>query len=206
MPDVRLIGRLGDRAMLLVGSKTLVLSPGISIQGWTLNQWQGDAADVLWEGQSVRLTLDPGLAHVAAPAHAASTVTATSSTGGRIIQLQMDAQGMYRCDVSIHRQKLPALVDTGASAVTLSQAQAEQVQVAWQQGRSARAQTAGGALDARLITLERLEVSGVEVNRVDALVISSQLPYVLLGQSFLNRFHLRQDNGRMSLELKTGSR
>jgi len=40
----------------------------------------------------------------------------------------------------------------------------------------------------------------VEVHGIDAIVSPQTMPYVLLGNSFLNRFQMRRDSQQMVLE------
>jgi aspartyl protease family protein len=45
-----------------------------------------------------------------------------------------------------------------------------------------------------------VRVGEVEVSNVDAIVMPAQMPYVLLGNSFLSRFQMRRDNDVLRLE------
>ena len=61
-------------------------------------------------------------------------------------------------------------------------------------------QTANGAVPVHRLNLNAVRVGEVEVANVDAVVIPAQMPYILLGNSFLGRFQMRRDNDVMRLE------
>jgi aspartyl protease family protein len=48
--------------------------------------------------------------------------------------------------------------------------------------------------------LASVRVGDVEVFDVEAVVLQQPMPYVLLGNSFLNRFQMRRDNVQLTLE------
>jgi aspartyl protease family protein len=45
-------------------------------------------------------------------------------------------------------------------------------------------------------------VGDVEIANVAGVVVPSEMPMVLLGNSFLNRFNMRRDNDVMRVELR----
>ena len=47
-----------------------------------------------------------------------------------------------------------------------------------------------------------MRVGDVVVYNVDATSSPGQMPYVLLGNSFLTRFQMRRDNDKLTLELR----
>jgi aspartyl protease family protein len=50
------------------------------------------------------------------------------------------------------------------------------------------------------LSLRAVRVGEVEVANVDAMVIPAQMPYILLGNSFLGRFQMRRDSDVLRLE------
>jgi aspartyl protease family protein len=61
-------------------------------------------------------------------------------------------------------------------------------------------QTANGAVPVHRVSLSAVRVGAVEVANVEAIVMPAQMPYVLLGNSFLSRFQMRRDNDVLRLE------
>ena len=47
-----------------------------------------------------------------------------------------------------------------------------------------------------------MRVGDVQVYNVEAAVLPMPMPHVLLGNSFLNRFQMKRDNERMTLDKK----
>ncbi|MDT4888776.1 clan AA aspartic protease [compost metagenome] len=89
------------------------------------------------------------------------------------------------------------LVDTGASVVTLSRADAERLGVRLKPHEfNQTLHTASGQVPAARVLLTSLSVAGVEMTSVEALVVDRDLPAALLGMSFLGRlsaFEARPD-------------
>jgi aspartyl protease family protein len=67
-------------------------------------------------------------------------------------------------------------------------------------GRRGLTQTAGGVVPVHAVNLNSVRVGDVEVYNVDAVVVPSEMPIVLLGNSFLSRFSMRRDGDVMRLE------
>jgi aspartyl protease family protein len=68
--------------------------------------------------------------------------------------------------------------------------------------RSSVTQTANGPVTVQVLTLNAVRVGEVELNNVNAIVLPSPMPYVLLGNSWLGRFQMRRENDIMRLELR----
>ena len=94
------------------------------------------------------------------------------------------------------------MVDTGASVVALSQTDAERIGLAWRDAPRAVTQTANGTVPVHRINLNSVRVGEVEVTQIDAIVMPAQMPYVLLGNSFLARFRMQRDNDLLRLVLR----
>jgi aspartyl protease family protein len=92
------------------------------------------------------------------------------------------------------------MVDTGATVVALSQGEAERIGLEWRNAPRAFTQTANGAVPVHRVSLSAVRVGEVEVANVEAIVMPAQMPYVLLGNSFLSRFQMRRDNDVLRLE------
>jgi aspartyl protease family protein len=60
--------------------------------------------------------------------------------------------------------------------------------------------TANGLAQGWRVKLASVRIGDVEVYEVDAVVTPQGMPFVLLGNSYLNRFQMRRDNDQMVLE------
>ena len=86
------------------------------------------------------------------------------------------------------------LVDTGASSVVLSSADARRAGVSYLAGTRALTQTANGVVPVYSVKLDTLRIGDITLNNVDAAVIEGDaLPFALLGMSFLNRMEMKRD-------------
>jgi aspartyl protease family protein len=101
---------------------------------------------------------------------------------------------------AINGRAVEFLVDTGATTISLSQAEADRIGLKYQNGRRGFANTANGQVPVHYVNLTSVRAGEVTVYNVDALVIPAQMPYVLLGNSFLTRFQMKRENDVMTLE------
>jgi aspartyl protease family protein len=190
---VSLAGRMGDKALVVVGSQTHVLAPGQSAGGVRLLRWQDDAAIV--ERGGTQLSLRVG----GSPA----TVGGGAAAGGaREVVIPAASGGHFVVNGAINGRAARFMVDTGATLVALSTSDAQRLGVDLEGARRGLSQTAGGVVLTHLVTLSRVRVGDVELANVPAAVIDTPMPFVLLGNSFLHRFSMRREADVMRLELR----
>ena len=195
--SISLAGSMGsDKALLVIDGQTVVLAVGATRQGVTLRSLQGGQAEVEVAGrrQSLWLGGSPsrlGSAGMAAPA-------ATNAT----IVLPMGPGGHFGGSGQINGRAVQFMVDSGATSITLSQAEANRIGLDWKGGRAGMAITANGPVPVHAVVLSSVRLGGVEVANVAAVVLPAEMPMVLLGNSFLGRFTMRQDGELMRLEKK----
>lgn len=189
--SVALQGMLGSRALLLIdGGAPRSLAVGDSAQGVKLVSVGADSAVVEIAGKRVALRLGESPASLGERGQASS---------GRI-SLPADGGGHFMGSGSINGRPVQFLVDTGASTVALSVADAERIGLAFREGPSVRIGTANGQAQGWRVRLASVRIGDVEVYDVDAIVTPQGMPFVLLGNSYLNRFQMRRDNDQMVLE------
>ncbi|GAB1389514.1 MAG: hypothetical protein AMXMBFR78_13810 [Rubrivivax sp.] len=193
-PQVQLVGVMGSRALLLVDGQRQMLAAGASALGVKLLALQGDSAELEVQGQ--RVTLRVG----ASPAVLAASGAATGAA--REIVLSAGPGGHFVAQGAINGRAVSFLVDTGATTVSMGQAEAQRLGLDLQHAQRAMSSTANGTVPVLLLTLTRVRVGEVEVANVPAVVMPQPMPYVLLGNSFLTRFQMRRENDVMRLELR----
>jgi aspartyl protease family protein len=160
--------------------------------GVTLLQLSDGQAQVQRGGSTATLRLG------GAPARLTGTPVASSAA--QEIVLPVGLGGHFTSAGSINGRTVQFMVDTGATLVALSQGEAERIGLDWRSAPRAMTQTANGAVPVHRVSLSAVRVGEVEVANVDAIVMPAQMPYVLLGNSFLSRFQMRRDNDVLRLE------
>ena len=190
--SVTLAGSMGSKALLVIDGQPHTLAVGQSAAGVTLLQLTDGQAQVQRGGSMASLRLG------GAPARL--TGTPAASTAAQEIVLPVGLGGHFTSAGSINGRTVQFMVDTGATVVALSQGEAERIGLDWRNAPRAQTQTANGAVPVHRISLRTMRVGEVEVNNVEAIVMPAQMPYVLLGNSFLGRFQMRRDNDVLRLE------
>ena len=92
------------------------------------------------------------------------------------------------------------LVDTGATVVSMSSQEADRIGLRYRSGTPLLLSTANGAAQGYPVYLDSVRLGGVEVYNVQAIVTTSSMPFVLLGNSFLSHFQLKQENDSLTLD------
>jgi aspartyl protease family protein len=119
------------------------------------------------------------------------------------ITLMADQRGHFNVDGLVDGRRLGFMVDTGASVIALRETDASRLGIhPAERDYTARVNTANGTIKAAPVRLDRVEIGGLTVRSVEALVLSDQaLSQNLLGMSFLSRLRrVEMGNGRLVLE------
>lgn len=102
------------------------------------------------------------------------------------VTLERAADGHFYAEVMIDGLPTRMLVDTGASAVALTGADATALGLFWDGAEIVPvAQGASGPVYGMRTVLPRVSVGGFEAENVTAMIVPEGLPVSLLGQSFL---------------------
>ena len=98
---------------------------------------------------------------------------------------------------------LPAIIDTGATSVSMNSEDAYRMGIDYMRGRRVVAQTASGSSTAYLVTFASVQVGEIVLTNVPGSVIevgNRELPIVLIGMSFLRNVDMRRSGDTMLLE------
>ena len=145
--------------------------------------------------------MTPVLAHAAAPSAASAVETAASY--GRTLNIPRDTRGHFETEGRINGQPIDFMVDTGASTIALNETAAASFGVRPSPGDyRVSVSTANGTVKAARTQIAMVDVGGLVVRDVDALVLPDEaLSENLLGLSFLSRLkRFEYANGMMVLE------
>ena len=135
---------------------------------------------------------------------AASTrVQDTAQTGIRSLSIPRDARGHFQAEGRIEGQRISFMVDTGASVIALNEKSAARFGLRPSRGDyNATVSTANGTIKAARTRLAMVELGGLIVRDVDAMVLPDEaLSENLLGLSFLSKLkRFEYAGGKMVLE------
>ena len=132
-----------------------------------------------------------------------ASVETVAQASGRSLNIPRDTRGHFQTDGRIEGQRVSFMIDTGASLVALNEKSAARFGL--RPSRSdynATVSTANGTIKAARTRLAMIDLGGLVVRDVDALVLPDEaLSENLLGLSFLSKLkRFEYANGRMVLE------
>jgi aspartyl protease family protein len=189
---VTLNGSLGtQQALLVIDGQPHAVTVGTTVKGVRLLSLSATQAEVEVGGARRVLALGAGPVRAAGAAPSGSSeVVLTAGPGGH-----------FRTVGQINGRSVQFLVDTGATAIAIGQAEADRLGIDYKNStRRGFAETANGRVPAYGVMLTSVRVGDVEVANVEAIVLPAAMPDVLLGNSFLTRFQMRRVNDTMRLE------
>jgi aspartyl protease family protein len=126
-----------------------------------------------------------------------------TSSRGRSVEIPRDGRGHFQTDARIDGQRIGFMVDTGASVIALNETSAAKVGVRpTPRDYTANVSTANGTIKAARARLASVEIGGILVRDVDAMVLPDEaLSENLLGMSFLGKLkRFEMADGKMVLE------
>lgn len=189
--SVAMTGSMGSKALLVVdGGTPKALAAGETHRGVKVVAVRADQVTVEVGGK--RQTIDLGGAPV-------SIGGVGGSSGGTQIVLTASSGGHFVTSGSINGRATQFMVDTGATSVAMSADEARRMGINYEQGERGQGSTANGVIPIWRVTLKSLRIQDVEVYGVEAVVVPSGMPHVLLGNSFLTRFQMKRENDMLTL-------
>jgi aspartyl protease family protein len=137
------------------------------------------------------------------PATKAVPAELPAQAGVRSLNVARDARGHFVTEGRIEGQRIGFMIDTGASVVALNESSAARFGLRPTPGQyTASVTTANGTVKAARMRLPMVDVGGIVVRDVDAMVLPDQaLSENLLGLSFLSKLkRIQYADGQMVLE------
>lgn len=190
--DISLIGIFGSKATLMVdGGKPRTLAVGESTpENVRLLSVGASSAVIDFEGQ--RLTLQLGNQRI---------TPARRDGAAPSVLLAGDARGHFMTTAVVNGLSIQFMVDTGATAVTISSDDARRANVKYSPADRGVMQTANGLVSAYKVKFDTVRIGDITLNNVDGIVVEGNAlgRYGLLGMSFLSRTEMRREGDQMML-------
>ncbi|WP_412480756.1 TIGR02281 family clan AA aspartic protease [Azonexus sp. IMCC34839] len=187
--DVGLAGLLGSKAMLMInGGEPQAVRVGESVDGVKLISIQGDQAIVEVGGKKRPLRIGQ---------HA---IGASPGDGSGKIVLTADGQGHFITTGTVNGTSVRFLVDTGATMISLGASDARRIGLDPNRGEKGVTNTANGQTVVSRVKLDTVRIGDVTLHGIDATIHQTEMPFALLGMSFLNRMEMQRDGSTMTLK------
>ena len=187
--DVGLAGVFPGKALLTIngGAPRTVAVGSKTEEGVKVLSIDGDTATVEIEGQ--RRVLRVGQNVAAQP----------SGRGPETVTLKADSRGHFITTGSINGASVRFMVDTGATTIGLGVSDARRIGIDFTRGERIRTTTANGVIEIMRVKLDSVRLGDVVLHNVEA-GVGPDMPFVLLGMSFLNRMEMQRNGDTMILK------
>lgn len=189
--DVNVIGLFSNKAVVVInrGSPRTLSVGEATAEGVKLISADRNAAVMEIDGK--RQTLEMGQ-HFA--------TAASRNTGGGSVTLSSDSQGHYISDGQVNGQHIRFLVDTGATLVSLSAADARRMGIDYLKGQRGYSLVADGRkVPSYRVKLDSVTLGDVTLFGVEASIGEGDIGAALLGMSFLSRTEMRREGQVLTL-------
>jgi aspartyl protease family protein len=191
---VSMAGSIGDtKALLMINGVPHTLAVGSTVKGVTLKRVMPGQAEVEIAGKTLTVAIGGAPASVGAGGGGGGAT-------GREILIAAGPGGHFVISGQINGKAVQFMVDTGATSVAMGVGEAERLGIDWRSGQRGASQTAAGVVATYAVSLTSVRIGDVEVFGVNAMILPAEMPFVLLGNSFLGRFSMRRDSNVMRLE------
>jgi len=120
----------------------------------------------------------------------------------RRLVLRADSRGHFVDIGQINGRSIRYMVDTGASSVSIGLSEARRLGLKTDDSKKVMMSTANGTAQGWRVRLDVVRLGPLELRGVDAVITPQDMPYVLLGNSFLRAFNMNRSGSMMVLEGK----
>jgi aspartyl protease family protein len=189
--SVSMSGSLGSKALLVIDGAPRTVAVGSTVNGVKVISVTGSETVVEFGGRRQTLLLGGAQVNLGGTA---------SAGGGTQIVIPVGSGGHFVTEGSINDRAVRFVVDTGATSISMGEAEARRIGLDYTHGLRGTVQTANGNAPAYKLALGSVRIGDVTVYNVDAVVLPTGMDVILLGNSFLSRFQMRRDNDMLVLE------
>ena len=200
-----LTGFMGNRALIMIdGGTPRVVAVGASVSGikvLSLDPKKHLAeVEINGEPKTLRLIGMPS-SYGSRPPGAKAKTDAPASAGASdaVVTVPISGDGHFYVDGYINGHTHKFMVDTGASTVVMGEDDANRMGIDYKRkGNPVQMSTANGSIQAYAIKLDSVMIGEIEEKNIDA-IVGSNMPFILLGNSFLSRLKMQRNSNTMLL-------
>lgn len=187
-PHVIVIGLLGQKALLKIDGQQHMLGPGDSAGGVTVLEVTRQDTLLRINKRETRLGMGKDTGGI-------------GQREGASVEIGMNGYGQFITGGQINGRAVQFLVDTGANTVSMTTGDARAMGLDYKRlGERSWVMTAGGQVDAWVVTLNSVQVGPITVRNVLATVReSNDNAPILLGMTFLSRVSMQHEQNRLRL-------
>lgn len=188
--DVGLAGLFPGKALLTIngGPPRIVALGTRTDEGVKVLAIEGETATLEIDGKKRVLRVGQNVA------------AQSSGSGPASATLTADAAGHFLTTGTVNGTTVRFIVDTGASVIALGASDARRIGIDPSKGEMGYTQTANGVTPVSRVKLNSVRVGDIVLNNVDATVHQQDMPFALLGMSFLNRMEMQRNGETMTLK------
>jgi aspartyl protease family protein len=134
-----------------------------------------------------------------APVAPAVTASATGEDEPRETVLERSEGGHFYANVEVNGELVRFLIDTGATGVALTEADAERIGLDFRRGDYEHVGSgASGPVRGKFVTLDKVSLDGKSARNVDGAILEGS-DISLLGQNYLGRFSVEMRGDTMRI-------
>jgi len=175
---------LPGRAVVMIDGQRHTLRVGERIGEVELLEADGSSGLFSLAGKTERLTVSRRIQ------------TQFTTPERREVRVARDAANQYRMQADINGLRTEVMVDTGANTVAMNSRAARRLGVELLSEQPIQLETAGGMINAWRAKIDRIDVGGIVVQNVEAVVTEGDFPAtILLGMTYLKHVELSERNG-----------
>lgn len=187
--DVSVLGLFSGKALLVIdGAAPKTYSAGDKLaDGLTLVAADSGGATIDDHGKRSLLALGQYVGN------------GNGGSGQGSVTLAADSMGHFIANGQINGIGVRMMVDTGASLVAIPGSEALRLGLDYRKGRMINISTANGSSVGYRVRIDKIRIGDLEVFQIDAVVQENGLPFILLGNSFLNRCDMQRNAQQLKL-------
>lgn len=188
--DVTVVGLFPNKAVVTINrGQPRILAVGQATgEGVKLVSVDGSSATFEIDGKRQRLEMGQ---HFETPGQGGERTSVT---------LAPDSRGHFIADAQVNGGHLRLMVDTGATMVRISTADAQRLGIDYTKGERGYSIVADGRrVPSYRLKLDSVSIGGLTLYNVDASVGEGSMGFGLLGMSFLSRTEMRREGQNLTL-------